>query len=111
VGEFEVATDGGIWVATGGKVGKARFADQDKQSYAVADNGCQLVRLVANPSVMSQCYPTFASYRSQPLFIGAVLSEMVAVSLDVKSGAGKDVWKGGAEIAVRKPDATQAARS
>lgn len=77
----------------------------------MADHGGKLVRLVANPSIMRDCYPAARADYLQPFFIPVIRREVISVTLDGQSGSCEDGGKSSTQIAIGEENASQAARS
>src|SRR5688572_4925963 len=80
------------------------FADDDQKCYAMPDDCCELVGLVADSSVMGDRDPSPLPDGREPFFVRAVRREMVLMSLHVQAGRCENVRKPGAEIAIGEED-------
>lgn len=83
----------------------------DPHGDAVADHRSEFVGLVANASVVRDNHPAALTYRLQPGFVGTVVGKVIAMSLDRRTGGGKNLRKALPEVAVSEKDRVQAARS
>jgi len=59
----------------------------------MTDDGIQLVGLVPDPGVMCDGDPAPTADSFEPLLIGAIGTEMIAMTLDAQAGRGEDVWE------------------
>lgn len=71
----------GIWSA----------ADDDEEASAVPDDRVFLVRRVADATVVRERYPTAPTDFRQPVFVGRVVTEMIAVTFNGETGIGQDL--------------------
>ena len=71
----------------------------------------KFVRFVADTRVMSYRDPTSRADGGKPFFIRTGWSEMIAVTFNAQSCRGENVRKPVAEVAIRKENNAQAARS
>ena len=87
------------------------MSNDNQHGDAMANHGSEFVGLVANASVVRDNHPAALTYRLQPDFVGTVVGKMIAVSLDRRTGGGKNLRKALPEVAVGEKDRAQAARS
>jgi hypothetical protein len=88
-----------------------RFTHYHEQSNSIADDCLKFVRLVADTGVVSYRDPTSCANSGKPFFIRTGWSEMIAVPFNAQSGSGENVRESVAEVAIRKENNAQAARS
>lgn len=71
----------------------------------------QLVRLVADATIVRDRDPSAAAHRCEPLGVRRVVRKVVGGAFDTQAGGGEDGGKLLAEIAVGEENPAQAARS
>jgi len=94
-----------------GKLRKRHLADDDEQRHAMSNDRGEFVWIVSNASIVAYGNPAAAADGAQPVHIGAIGREMVAVAFYLQSRRGENVRKACSEVAVREEDKVQAARS
>jgi hypothetical protein len=77
----------------------------------MTDDRFKLVRFVADPRIVRYRDPAPSTDNGESLFIGSCGLKVIAMSFDVQTCRRKSVRKPVAEIAIRKEDNGQAARS
>lgn len=82
-----------------------------QQRDPVPHHRLQLVRLVANATVMGESDPAPRPDRREPLVVGRVMYEVIPMLLDGQAGRPEDVRETVAEVAIGEVDERQAARS
>ena len=75
------------------------------------DDRSELVRFVANAGVMRDGDPTLAADGLEPLLVGGVGLEVIAVPFDAHTRLAQNLGEPFAEVAVSEEDTAQAARS
>lgn len=90
---------------------KRRFSDDDEQRDTMQIDRGELVRFISDASIVAYGNPTAAADRAQPIHIGAIGREMIAVAFYLQPRGGENVRKARPEVAVREEDKIQAARS
>jgi hypothetical protein len=88
-----------------------RFTHYHEQSNSIADDCFKFVPLVADTGVVCYRDSTSCANSGKPFFIRTGWSEMIAVPFNAQSGSGENVREPVAEIAIRKENNAQAARS
>ncbi len=94
-----------------GELRKPRFADDDDQRHAMANDHGALVRFVPDAFIVAYGNPAAIADGAQPLLISTIGREMIAVAFYLQSRGGKNVRKACSEVAVREENKVQAARS
>lgn len=77
----------------------------------MANHRRQFIRLVADPGVVGDGNPFAPAHLGQPVFVGALGREVIAVALDGEARALQDGREERAEVAISEEDNRQAARS
>jgi hypothetical protein len=77
----------------------------------VSDDGLELVGLVPNAMVVRDRDPLALTHDLEPLLIGTVGPEVVAVPLDLQASCTEDLRESNAEITIGEEDMVQAACS
>jgi len=93
------------------QVWKRRVTDDDQQCNAVPHDRIAFVRLVADAAIVGERDPATLANLRQPNFIRCVRRKMIGVPLDGQPSCFENLTESFAEVAVRKIDATHAARS
>ena len=58
-----------------------------------APSNRELVRSVSDPAIVGDSYPPALAYLGEPLLVGAVRAEVIAVSLDGQASGAENVGK------------------
>lgn len=94
-----------------GQIGIRGVSDHDEKKDPVRHDGCKLVRLVADASIVRYSNPAARSDSAQPRFVGAAWRKMIDVPLYLEASGSKNMGKLQSKISVREEDNAQAARS
>lgn len=82
-----------------------------QQRNLMADDGRQLVRLVANPAIVRHRDPPVGSDGGEPGFIARIGREVVGVALDSEARGPQDGGEASAEVSIGEENTAQAVRS
>ena len=81
-----------------------RAADDDEQPNVMPDHRFFLVGRVTNAAVVRERNPSPRSHLGEPLFVGGVWAEVVAMPFDREAGVSQDVGKTEAEVTIGEVD-------
>lgn len=88
-----------------------QLPDDHEQGHVVFDHRGEFIGFITDTPIVGDRDPTALADYFKPILVRAVGFEVICVPLHAEAGGGQDCWKTFPEIAVRKENAIQAARS